>query len=58
MAYLWVIDPVVKGADYGLGKILSEGFPTEAPQIFKLYAEAYSKGQVKLNGNVVIPMGQ
>ncbi len=58
VAYLWVIDPVVKGADYGLGKILSEGFPTEAAQIFKQYADAYSKGQVKLNGNVVISMGQ
>ena len=58
VAYLWVIDPVVKGADYGLGKILSEGFPAEAGQIFKLYADSYSKGQIKLNGNAVLAMGQ
>ncbi len=58
IAYLWVIDPVVKGADYGLGKILSEAFPTEAGTIFKQYADAYSKGQVKLNGNLVLGMGQ
>ncbi len=56
--YLWIIDPVVKGADYGLGKILSEGFPAEAADIFKKYADAYAKGQLKVNGNVVIAMGQ
>jgi hypothetical protein len=56
--YLWIIDPVVKGADYGLGKILSETFPTEAGEIFSKYAAAYAKGQLKINGNVVITMGQ
>lgn len=56
--YLWVIDPVVKGADYGLGKILSEAFPAEAADIFKKYADAYAKGQLKINGNIVITMGQ
>jgi len=58
VAYLWVIDPVVKGADYGLGKILSEAFPAEANAIFKQYADSYSKGQIKLNGNLVVGMGQ
>lgn len=56
--YLWIIDPVVKGADYSLGKILAEGFPAEATEIFKKYADAYAKGQLKINGNVVVPMGQ
>lgn len=58
--YLWVIDPVVKGADYSLGKILSEGFPADANTIFKQYADAYAKGgkQLKINGNVVLSMGQ
>ncbi len=58
VVYLWIIDPVVKGADYSVGKILSEGFPAEANEIFKKYADAYAKGQVRLNGNVVLSMGQ
>jgi len=58
--YVWVIDPVVKGADYGLGKILSEGFPAEANEIFKKYAGAYAqgKGQLKINLNLVSALGQ
>ena len=56
--YLWLIDPVVKGADYGLGKILSESFPAEAAEIFTKYAAAYAKGQLKINANVVIAMAQ
>lgn len=57
--YVWVIDPVVKGADYGLGKILSEGFPpVETNTIFKQYADAYAKGRVTFNLNTVAAMGQ
>jgi len=57
--YVWIIDPVVKGADYGLGKILGEGFPpVDANTIFKLYADAYAKGQLKINLNGVAAMGQ
>jgi hypothetical protein len=56
--YLWIIDPVVKDADYSVGKILSEAFPTEAADIFKKYADAYARGQVKLNGSLVMSMGQ
>ncbi len=56
--YLWIINPVVKGADYGLGKILSEAFPTDAAAIFKQYADAYAKGQLRINGNIVMMMAQ
>ncbi len=56
--YVFVIDPVVKGADYSVGKILSEGFPTEANDIFKKYADAYGKGRIPLNLNLVLGMGQ
>ena len=56
--YVWVIDPIVKGADYGLGKILSEAFPADANAIFKQYADAYAKGQLKINLNAVTAMGQ
>jgi hypothetical protein len=57
--YVWIVDPVVKGADYGLGKILSEAFsPADANAIFKQYADAYAKGQLKINLNTVAAMGQ
>ncbi len=56
--YVWVIDPVVKGADYSVGKILSEAFPDKANEIFKKYADAYAKGQLKINLNLVSAMGQ
>jgi hypothetical protein len=58
VAYLWIIDPVVKGADYSVSKIVSEVFPSEALAIYTSYAGSYAKGQVKLNGNLVSAMGQ
>jgi len=56
--YVMVIDPVVKGANYSVGTILSEGFPNEARDIFQKYADAYSKGQARINLNNVLAMGQ
>jgi hypothetical protein len=56
--YVSIIDPVVKGADYSVGKILSEVFPSEAAEIFKKYADAYAKGQLRINLNLVSAMGQ
>ncbi len=58
VVYLWIIDPVVKGADYSLSKIVSEAFPAEARAIYDSYAGSYAKGQVKLNGMLVLSMGQ
>ena len=40
MLYLFVIDPAVKGADYTVSKILAEGFPNEAGELFKAYSGA------------------
>jgi hypothetical protein len=56
--YVFVFDPVVKGANYSVGTILSEGFPAEANDIFKKYADAYAKGQLRINLNLVMGMGQ
>ena len=35
--YVFVIDPVVAGADYGLGPILSAAYPDRIMDIWKLY---------------------
>jgi hypothetical protein len=56
--YLFVIDPVVKGANYAVSAILAETFPAEANAIFKQYADAYGKGQVRMNLNLVLSMAQ
>ena len=58
VAYLWIIDPVVKGADYSITNITSAAFPAEARAIYDAYAGSYAKGQVKLNGINVLTMAQ
>ena len=40
--YLMRIDPIVKGADYDLMRIIADVFPVEAQEIFKLYKEAFA----------------
>jgi hypothetical protein len=48
--YIFMIDPVVKGADYTVGNILFEAFPKEAAEIYKQFSGALAQGlsQVKL----------
>jgi hypothetical protein len=56
--YLFVIDPAVKGADYSVGKILSEGLPAaEVQDVWKKYSEAYAGGQNLLNLTLVAHFG-
>jgi len=41
--YVFVMDPVVKGADYSVGNILVEAFgQTEGQALYKTYSESYS----------------
>jgi hypothetical protein len=40
--YLMRIDPIVKGADYDLMRIIAEVFPVEAQELFKLYRDAFA----------------
>src|SRR5262245_30113687 len=40
--YVFVLDPVVKGADYSVGNILVEGFgQAEGQTLYKTYSDAY-----------------
>ena len=43
--YVFVMEPVLKGADYSIFTILSESFPGEAESLYKQYSEAYASGQ-------------
>ncbi len=42
--YVFVVDPIVKDADYTVSKILAEVFPTEVQDLFKTYSAAYAGG--------------
>jgi hypothetical protein len=56
--YLFVIDPAVKGADYSIGKILSEGLPAaEVQDVWKKYTDSLAAGQNVLNLSVIANFG-
>ena len=56
--YVYVIDPVVKGADYQVSNIIAEAFPAEANEILKKYADAYAQGMNILNLIVLHDLGK
>jgi hypothetical protein len=41
-AYVMRIDPIVKGAEYDLMRIIAEVFPVEAQELFLKYKEAFA----------------
>jgi hypothetical protein len=53
--YVFMFDPTVPGADYALGPILSDAFPTQVEQIWKLYQGALAGGGSLLNLTTVKP---
>jgi hypothetical protein len=44
--YVFLLDPTVAGADYGLGRILAEAYPDQAKlqEIWKLYTDSLASG--------------
>jgi hypothetical protein len=53
--YVFLIDPAAPGADYGLGRVLSDAYPDEIQQIWKLYTGALAGGGSLLNLTPVQP---
>ncbi len=53
--YVFVIDPAVASADYGLGQILSDAYPDQVQDIWKLYTGALAGGGSLLNLAPVLP---
>ena len=48
--YVFVMDPAVKGADYGIAKILSEAYPNEVMDLYRMYTGAFATaGQTLIN---------
>jgi hypothetical protein len=57
--YVYIVDPVVKGADYSVATILGEGFPgDEVPALIKQYNDAYATGQNFVNLTLVSDLGK
>jgi hypothetical protein len=53
--YTFLIDPTVPGADYGLGRILSDAYPDQIQDIWRLYTGALAGGGSLLNLTPVPP---
>jgi hypothetical protein len=48
--YVFVMDPAVKGADYGVSKILAEAYPNEVMDLYRMYTGAFATaGQTLIN---------
>ena len=48
--YVFVMDPAVKGADYGVAKILAEAYPSEIMDLYRMYTGAFATaGQTLVN---------
>lgn len=55
--YIFVMDPTVPGADYGLGRILAEAYPdvAELQEIWRLYTSSVTTGGSLLNLTPLMP---
>jgi len=48
--YVFVMDPAVKGADYGVAKILAEAYPNEIMDLYRMYTASFAAaGQTLIN---------
>jgi hypothetical protein len=57
--YVSLMNPVVKGAEYSVGAILAEAYPTEAQALFKTYSDCYGQpAQNILNLTLVSALGK
>jgi len=57
--YVYLVDPVVKGADYTVATILAEAVPApELAALYKQYTEAYASGQNFVNLALVSDLGK
>lgn len=49
ITYVFLVDPTVPGADYGLGRILADAYPDQIQEIWKLYTGSLGPGATLLN---------
>ena len=54
--YAFVIDPVVKDADYTVSRILAKVFPAEVQELFKVYSACFAGGVTLQNYTTIANM--
>ena len=54
--YAFLIDPVVKDADYTVSRILAKTFPAEVQELFKVYAACFASGVTLQNYTTIANM--
>ncbi|MCE2542479.1 MAG: hypothetical protein J4F30_03410 [Acidobacteria bacterium] len=47
--YVWLIDPVLAGADYAVPELLGAALPDESQALFDAFSEAFGSGQALIN---------
>ena len=58
--YVFIVDPALKGADYQVSNIITEGFgnTAETNEILKKYVECYAQGMNIVNLNLIQDLGK
>jgi hypothetical protein len=54
--YVFLIDPVVKDADYTVSRVLAKAFPAEVQELFKVYSACFAGGVTLQNYTTVVNM--
>jgi len=57
VAYIHVVNPVVRDADYTVMRILYEAFPEERQALYELYRNAFAANLSLATGPVVVDLG-
>lgn len=58
VAYVHVIDPVVKDADYTIMQTLYEAFPEERQTLYEMYRGAFAKNLSLATGSIVVDLSR
>lgn len=54
--YAFLIDPVVKDADYTVSRVLAKAFPAEVQELFKVYSACFAGGVTLQNYTTIANM--
>ncbi|MBP1603971.1 MAG: hypothetical protein H6Q09_1143 [Acidobacteria bacterium] len=54
--YVFLIDPVVKDADYTVSRVLAKAFPVEVQELFKVYSSCFAGGVTLQNYTTIANM--
>jgi hypothetical protein len=58
IAYVHIVNPVVKGADYAIMQVLYDAFPDERQALYELYRGAFAQNLALTTGSVVIDLSR